>query len=38
MRVDVNNELINDMDSCELCKLRKVKCGELGSPALLSPR
>lgn len=22
----MSNELINDMDSCELCKLRKVKC------------
>ena len=25
------------MDSCELCKLRKVKCGKLDSPVSLYP-
>lgn len=32
-----SNELINDMDSCELCKLRKVKCGKSNPCSLLSP-
>jgi hypothetical protein len=33
----MRNGLTGGMDSCELCKLRKVKCGESDCPMLLGP-